>query len=1468
MSIFDEFNDHGMGNRDAFEELCCQLFETWGRHREQYGEGWIYRNIRGAGGDGGIEAYWHDTICGDWVGLQAKWFPKSLKPTQYRELHKSLEAAMSVRPSMGRYVICIPHDLTSAKLGRGKKRTKGEDESWNDFIKQAKTKYPCLQITLWGESEIFNQLQQPENEGRWRFWFEHSLVNPEAIELSLEKAVGALESRYVPELTDAGGMSHFLDSFFGTRDARLALIEKIDANITLCEQIEFRITSLIEVDDETALGLRDNALACTDALTSFSRRLSELKISLSDEPDHFLDVKPLEVDVAAIESFSSAVYDAKGSYRLSGHLNELDRLLDDLRSAPSPWEIERDARQTLCEPHCVIEGEQGTGKTCGFAKKAQEYQRSQLHVPILIPASSVMDHESWWQAVVNALGIGSGWGESALWQALSSQAALHDVNDDDLCVMSKVAILVDGLDERPPSSFWAEMMRQGDAISRRYPRIRFAYSSRPSGIAFKDRGLTSCSYRLHDGGDVPASRLFDSYIEHYEIDLDGNEQLKWLIRTPMELQMFCTAFRGKKVPANVSTCLTELVEREIERLEEEFAVRNHRDLVEERPLREALLKLARVFLESGRSQLSKRELGEAFAEAGLDAKATTQMTGLLDSYGILCKRQTKGAGAFDRNVAYAVGARHLWDYFMAVLMVEDGFGPGCDLLARQRDAAEMVSILLVEQKGILPLDCKELATAVGDGEAYRLTLFALSNARPDAVAPFKEWVLDEMGSGPNGLSKIVNGLVIRVAELKDHPLGPTLLDKYLRTFGSPAERDSVWSLPPSMRVRGISYQTALYHEREILDSMPRLHPNETSTQMPLVLAWCLSSLSNLKRRHCRSELVEWAISTPGEFTQLFGRFCSIDDPQVREDLFAIAEEVVCRGVVDPADEEEIGRLVLGSLFSDPDRPGNRDAALRFYGRILVERCHSDGLFSEKEVDRCRPPYAIHGDDVLPIFPDACKAEYMDGYWPIHYDLARYVLVDPLASAFGIYRFGPYEKGDNATASPVIAESAYAAGVETPSFDGWVIAAAYQFLLDRGYVPDSIDAGAPDDGHRPDGIDRAILSYFHPADHGARSTVMTVAEKYVWCALREICGYMADRVPVQDRFQYGEQANGINDGGLVTDYGTLLSFDSPLLETTVLRLKEGRKGQEPQFPAPFSCDYSSAPSAEEELRSWITSASADAATVLLDFQPNTDLSVAGDTIPVALYANDWGTCGKESRVWLYAGAMANTEIDKLVGASCACIDGYDSASNFQVGFSTSACYLSPIEILSSPWMEEYDEPSRPEMVAGAHLEARPLSGECVARLIDAGEYFYYFPSKLARALCDISYTDGCRYYDSNRIPRFEYVEFGTPYRHEYKALLADKRTLLDRLSGCGKSLVWYATVERDATSLARERIPGLNDRIDDSWIIWYSKDGEYTSYPVSEREVEKPQPPSNDLIERILSKYRDSKSLADPGKTDS
>ena len=1451
MGIFDKFNNQGLDDAAAFENLCCQLFETWGLRAKQFDASWEFLNIRGDGGDGGIEAFWHNIDEDTYIGLQAKWFKNTITKGQYKQIKKSIDEAIEVRPSLKQYIVCLPHNLTSLRKSKGKTISSGEEASWKDFSSEIEQTHPGVELLLWDEHRISMFLQEAANEGCRRCWFEKSAINLDSIKLALNKTLASLRDRYVPEIADGGKLAAFLDNFFGTIENRLLVIKDIDSCLATCRDLLFVVDSFTCADNEIPDGLKEAASRCADAMRSYEELLSSWRRILVTEPQKLLEIESVAVDYGAIEDFESGIQTLRDEHKLTGHVDEILRLINKFRELPGDYEIRRTLCDAFSHPHCLIIGEQGTGKTCGFASEAAGFLDGGTHLPILIRAGEINGQDGWREAISYSLGL-DGWTEAELWQALSSLAAMRDLRERHITVRAKVAILVDGLDERHPTKRWTELIRQGDAISREYPRIKFAYSSRPHGVECTNTAdLWGCVHRIDDDGDVPVRDLFDRYIEHYRIDLAGNTRYKWMLRTPMELNMFCTAYSGRRIDKEVSACLTYLINAEVDRLDEEYAARSVRALgVHDTPVRSALAALARAFLEDDTPR-NRVTIGGVVESADIQPGEVANMLDFLESYGILATIQRPGTTSVSPAVVmYQPGSRHLWDYFMAVVLMETGDDNAAKALFCHGDAALMYSTLLIERRGILPVDNELLAQALGDNRVRELTIDALATAEKSASGKFRQWTLEEMGKDRDSLYDMVNGIVIQVAGERDHPLGPSVFDEYMRSFRTPIERDRVWSIPKKI---WNDHYLSVHYERDAVKHLPYLNEEDEWNQMPLLLVWCLTSVSNLRRRHCRNELVRWAMGNPGEFVKLFDRFSNCDDPQVREDMFAIAEEVVCQGKTGPATMRRMGNVALNSIFSSPDIPGNRNAALRYYGRMIVERCIADGVVNASASEQCRPPYMSDaGADALPIYSAASSAERMVGYDTIEYDLARYVLVDKLESAFGMSRVHPDGTWRNDDIMSLVKSSADMAGVVIPSFDGWVISAAYQYLVDHGYDPDTFSGQMDEGGNRLDGIDRRIAGSFGSADHGSRSTVMTVAEKYVWCARNEICGFMADRIPVHETIWQ----DGVSHEtyGLAHDYGSLFSFQSPLFEATVNRLEVDRANVVPSFPTPFACDGNEICS-ERELNDWINAGSAESIVSLLNHVPNVSLSLDGNVIPVALYVSDWGACGKQAQGWAYCGLACSAEVEKLSENGTVAIDGYDNASAFTTGINVEAAYTSPVEYMASPWIGEYNESPYRTKVADVHITASPLSGSGVDNLTGIGDRWYRFPSIRAMELTGVRRTDGARYFNADDKVIFEDVDYGESYKKHYQALLVDKDKLFDDLRGKDLHPVWYATLQRGGNRLAEERLTKIDARSEISWLIWIDADNKYRScrmsddYLVPERDFD-----SSELIKELIEKY--------------
>ena len=211
----------------AFEALCNQLFVRW--VHIQYPQQITYHTtVNGAGGDGGVEAY-AVLKNGNVVGVQAKWFSTSLDTSQIKQIKNSIETARSVRPQIKHYIVCLPRDFQSKKIGRGQTVIgNSEEDRINDLINQMATAYPDLTLEFWNEERIRQELQQAGNEGIMRFWFDREELAQKTLEnrFLLAKS-GWLSQRYIPDIHQLGKIHRLFRRLNYSVSFRQQLIQQI-----------------------------------------------------------------------------------------------------------------------------------------------------------------------------------------------------------------------------------------------------------------------------------------------------------------------------------------------------------------------------------------------------------------------------------------------------------------------------------------------------------------------------------------------------------------------------------------------------------------------------------------------------------------------------------------------------------------------------------------------------------------------------------------------------------------------------------------------------------------------------------------------------------------------------------------------------------------------------------------------------------------------------------------------------------------------------------------------------------------------------------------------------------------------------------------------------------------------------------------------------------------------------------------
>jgi hypothetical protein len=153
MLDFSKINAFSQGQRYSFEEFVCQL-----ARREIMPEGSKYRRVEGAGGDGGVEAYWTKPD-GRKVGYQAKFFLSTVG-IGWAQIRKSVAQAVISHPRLSHFIIAIPCDLTDRSGAKQKGKTGWQH--WEEKTKQWQSLaldagIDDIEFQVWSQSELLNR---------------------------------------------------------------------------------------------------------------------------------------------------------------------------------------------------------------------------------------------------------------------------------------------------------------------------------------------------------------------------------------------------------------------------------------------------------------------------------------------------------------------------------------------------------------------------------------------------------------------------------------------------------------------------------------------------------------------------------------------------------------------------------------------------------------------------------------------------------------------------------------------------------------------------------------------------------------------------------------------------------------------------------------------------------------------------------------------------------------------------------------------------------------------------------------------------------------------------------------------------------------------------------------------------------------------------------------------------------------
>lgn len=947
------------GQRDSFEELVCQL-----ARREEHQGATEYRRIDGAGGDGGVEAYW---IGPDQAkhGYQAKFFLRS-GDIDWPQVDKSVFQALQTHPTLKSYTVAFPCSLTdrTGKAGKGKKGW----EHWSTHVAAWDSHAKSLGISnvefrAWTASDIVDRLAKPSAAGLRLFWFGGAEFTKDWFERHVEHAVALLDERFHPEdHVDVG-----LQSLFKIISRDPEIVERLHE---LVDEIKCAV-----VPRASTIGL-----AMPDDLSD----------SIETAFAAFIQIKS-EFGYSAEKSWNSQIWLEKADH-IASTIDDLQRWQWEQEEANESGEKEprrRDALQSLGNSlaeldakvmafrsfvgqeafiaerkrFAIVEGAAGSGKSHLFGHESQEALKRQRPVVLLL-GQQFSEAEPW--AQVSALLDMPGISADAFLGALAAAAEAN---------RTRGLLLIDGVNEGIGSKFWRSRLAGFVARLKTYPQITCILSCRseyvphafPTGLyeeapRFSVIGFTSQQEQIQ------AARI---YLDRRGIARPSTPWLAPEFVNPLFLRTTCLALARdgrSEFPKGLQGTKAALAYY-LDSVGRHLPAGNDGTELMVIPTKQAVMGIARKMADLGTDHLTRAE-ALAIANEAFESHASPVGKSWLDVLhlaGLFRLDPHPGNADDDPMEPHPDVVRFCFQRFQDHLMGQALLKGIDDPTAAFTEGGRLAFML---DKGRIHWRWSGLFEALATlvPEIYAVELIDVLPGGPKKWWPFfihyfiesVKWrahdaftsrSLELLNSLPHSFEDRTS-LLIELSVSVGHPWNAELIHKNLMKRTLP-ERDAFWTVElNNMSDEEVSPVGRLMDW--CLVGQKDITAIENQRLAGLMLCWFFTASNRAIRDKATKALASLFVARGELFPELLSTFASVDDLYVLERLLAAGFSACTHDKC----EERVGSYaasVYKHIFNDGKPPCS--ILLRDYALGIVEMSDVMGsLPVHLELSKCRPPY--------------------------------------------------------------------------------------------------------------------------------------------------------------------------------------------------------------------------------------------------------------------------------------------------------------------------------------------------------------------------------------------------------------------------------------------------------------------------------------------------------------------------------
>lgn len=934
--------------------------------------------------DAGVECYCVLKDGREW-GWQAKYFTSSLKNSQWRQIDDSIKTALDKHPALARYYVCIPWDRPDARRAgqkSGRQRWKEHVSKWEGWAQERGIN---VKFVLWGASELIERLSRPEHIGRLFFWFDERYFDVVWYDERLKEAISAAGPRYTPEIHVDLPIARDLE-LFGRTDAAVDSIKAIARdvrrdfrNVILSREEEEELRGNVELDD--LLKSKDAVLGAFASLNP--EPIGELPIAKIVERIEAAIAEcgtleePLEKHSREHDSQQPET-DERSQYRTNPYRNMLHRVMRLGYGLREACHSLKHADEITNGRVLVLKGDAGTGKTHLLCDVT--CNRVEEGAPtVLLMGQRFTDSTEPWTQALQKLDMPRDATAEQFIGALEASAQV---------VNRRALLIIDAVNEGRGQEIWQPHLSTFLSRIEKSPWIGVILSVRSSyeeGVIPDDvrERAVSVTHTGFQEREYDAVRIFS---EQYGIEFPSTPIMRPEFQNPLLLKIIFEGLKSKgdrRFPRGFSgvsetfdfylTAVNDRLARNLDYNPKDNLVHRSLEKVAERMLE----------IEPGMRWLTRQRTEELVNELLPGRGFSDSLYRGLIVEGVLVEDMAWGEGESDEIVRFAY--ERFSDHIIADFLLRKHLDTNNPHAAFEEGGglAFISDKSIYTPAGILEAMCVQVPERTGM-ELVRLAPSLLDDAwrigdaflhsivwrDPDAFSDDTRKVLNELIK--NGAVRDVFGTLLTVATIQGHYFNADALDRTLRRCTMP-DRDAWWSVylhrawqnEPGPVHGLIDWASGISTDDEIEDEVVDL----AST----ALAWMFSTPNRFLRDKATKALVSLLTGRLNATVRILNRFDDVDDPYVRERVYAAAYGVAMRSQ-EAAEIAKLGSAVYENIFASGNPPAH--ILLRDYARGVVERALHLNENIAIDGDLLRPPYK----SLWPRIPEDAEIERLTPSW--------------------------------------------------------------------------------------------------------------------------------------------------------------------------------------------------------------------------------------------------------------------------------------------------------------------------------------------------------------------------------------------------------------------------------------------------------------------------------------------------------